>query len=177
MTLSLSKPVLICVDSSIPIDDLHFMTHTYFVLDGAGNVNIMVNGDLQAGPVFTGVPAMALYPCVCFYGSDRSARLVSTNKTTASLSTVVPPAVSSVTSGRFDSTKTVNVRVEASDSSGKTVSSTSSSKGHAIVNTPLTGKCSWELKITKDVYVVCFCDNIFIYIEALLFLFIATLTR
>ena len=64
---------------------------------------------------------------------------------------MTPITTSRSSSYGFDFERGSNIARDSSDPSGKTVSSTSLSKGHAIVCAPMNGKCSWEFQITKDV--------------------------
>ncbi len=52
----------------------------------------------------------------------------------------------------FDIARGVNVKVDQSDATGRSVSSSGSSKGHAVYPVCLSGggKCTFDFKITKD---------------------------
>ncbi len=77
-----------------------------------------------------------LLTAICFYGTDRAAKLSNFGSLSAC----------------FDIARGVNVMADSSDTTSKTVLSTSSSKGHAICPIGLSsGQGYWEFKLTKDV--------------------------
>ena len=97
-------------------------------------MNIFVNG-ADKGNVFTGV-TVPVYPCVCFYGDNRTVSLNS---------------VFTFDGVKFDISKGISVKADSTDATGRSVSSSSSVKGHCLVPVPISKKSAFEFKITKEV--------------------------